>query len=253
MFAKKEDIIFAIAIIAIIIFILAGFVVLFVYNYFKLRADKEKEIQRAIYEAQEEERTRIAEELHDDIGGKLSALKLQNELIRKERASENIINYVDENAKFINNIVTDIRAIVRNQASQYIIDNGILHELKQLKNQYAAAYGVQIILQINLEKIEFKKDFEVNLYRIFQELIHNSVKHAICTEIKIELMLIRQDLKIFYSDNGKGFKKPEYQFSEGMGLKNIDTRIKLFNGKCDFHSVPGKETSYTINFKLTTT
>jgi signal transduction histidine kinase len=250
MFAKKEDIVFAIVIIAVVFFILAGFAILFLYSYFNSRANKEKEIQRAIYLSQEAERTLIAEELHDDIGGKLSALKLQNEMIRRVNTPDKIIHYVNENATSINKIVKDVRAIVRNQASQYIVDNGILNELHELKKQYSAAYDVQILLVFNFDKNEFKKDFEVNLFRILQEMIHNSVKHAMCSEVKIELKLMKEYLEVFYSDNGKGFEKPSDHKSEGMGLKNIDTRIKLFNGKCDFRSEPGKETSYTINFKL---
>lgn len=250
MLTKKEDLIFAIAIIAVVVFILAGFVLLFVYNYFKSRANKEKEIQKAIYRAQEEERTEIAEELHNDILGNLTALKLQNELIRRERAPDKIIDYVNENAAFINSIAENVRSIVRDQASQYIVNNGIHHELEQLKNQYASVHGVKIYLQFNSDKVEFTKDFEINLFRILQELIHNSVKHAACTEIKIEMHSTPGELKVIYSDNGKGFQKPENNSMEGMGLRNIDTRIKLFDGKYDFISVPEKETSYTIHFKL---
>jgi two-component system sensor histidine kinase NreB len=247
--APKEDLIFAVVIVAVTFFILSAFIFLVLHNYYKSKVQKEKEILHAVFQAQENERNRISEDLHDDIGSKLSALKIQNEVLRQGNDLTEFKNLADKNAGIIDLVVKNIRGIIRNQASKFIIDNGIVQELEQLRNQYMAANNIRITLNLHHGETRFKNDFEVNLFRILQELLHNSTKHAACSEIKINTGLHNDELHVFYSDNGRGFEM-NGNGSESMGMKNIKARIELFKGKSDFKSIPDVETSYSIKYKM---
>jgi signal transduction histidine kinase len=249
MSAPSKDLIFAIVIVAITFFLLSGFIFLVLHNYYKSKVQKEKEILHAVFRAQENERTRISEDLHDDIGSKLSALKIQNEVLRQNNNLTEFKNLADKNAGIIDLVVKNIRGIIRNQASKFIVDNGIIQELEQLRKQYMAANNLHITMNLQHGETRFKNDFEVNLFRILQELLHNSVNHAECTEIKINTGIHHDELHVFYSDNGKGFEM-NANGKESMGMKNIKARIELYKGKTDFKSVPDVETFYSIKYKI---
>jgi signal transduction histidine kinase len=219
------------------------------YNNYKSKVLKEKDTRKTIFLTQENERTRIAKDLHDHIGGMLSSVKIQNELIRKGSISGNIRNYADTNSTLIDQVVIDLRTIVRNQASQFIIDNGFEYELRLLCDQYSILNKIKMSLEFNHRDIILKNDFAINLFRVFQEMMHNTAKYAECTEVTIRISINDGMFHAFYADNGKGFNNAEKRNS-GMGVKNIDTRIKLFEGSYQFKSQPGLETSYSCSFRL---
>jgi signal transduction histidine kinase len=243
----ENDLVFAVFISAITLFILAVLVVLLVYNYFRVKTQKQKDILKAVFEAQEAERNRISEDLHDDVGGKLSALKLQNELVLADGLSESSAAYARKNSGLIDVIVKDIRRIVRNQASKYLIENGLSHELHSLCNQYRVSHGFDISLETGETELSLKPDFKVTLFRIMQELLHNSAKHSGASEIVIRVTHENDRLEAYYSDNGIGFPEETHDGS-GMGLRNIRTRTNLYNGSVHFTSNPGKATAYTLTF-----
>ena len=94
---------------------------------------------------------------------------------------------------------------------------------------------------------DLNNNFGINLFRIIQELVNNSVKHSNCSEISISLSYASDILNLQYSDNGNGFDSKMVR-EKGMGLSNIDARTKLFNGKYTLESVPGKATAYNFIF-----
>jgi signal transduction histidine kinase len=245
----EKDIVFAVFIAALTLFILATLIVMLVYNYFRVKSQRQRDILKAVFEAQEAERGRISEDLHDDIGGKISALKLQNELLIAEGLTEQGAGLARRNSGAIDVIVKDIRRIVRNQASKYLHENGLSHELHALCNQYRSVSGLEIDLRMDETEPPLKPDFKVAVFRILQELLHNSLKHANATAIIIQLRHFQDKFEVFYSDNGKGFSVPAGQ-QEGMGLKNIRARAQLYYGEVEFESIPHKQTSCTLTFRL---
>lgn len=249
MLTSEEDLIFSIVIVTITFFILVGFMLLVFYNYYKARIEKEKEILKAVFQTQENERTRISEDLHDDIGATLSAIKIQNELIKNEPDINELRQYAENNSLLVDRAVSSIRAIVRNQASKYIIDNGLKHELEALIKQCKSINNVMVNSNFDYNEDELKMDFQLHLFRILQELLNNSLKHSQCSNINVSIKKVIDEIVIFYSDNGKGYMKNGEPMSS-MGLSNIEVRIKMYRGKYDFKSVPGVETAYNISFPL---
>jgi signal transduction histidine kinase len=247
--AEQKEVIFAVFVASFIFFILAVLVILLLYNYFRVRIQREKEILKTVFQTQESEQNRISEDLHDDIGGKLSALKLQNELLYTEQINESTQELVFQNATLIDTIVKDIRNIVRNQSSKYLLQNGLRSELSSLFDQYKTLKGINGELKFLITELHLLPDFQITIFRVLQELLHNSVKHSKASIIKLSITNTTNKLEVNYSDNGKGFENlcPE---NAGMGLKNIKTRVQLYHGQIQFTIVPYIATTFRIQFEL---
>jgi signal transduction histidine kinase len=247
MFEEEKTIVFGVFIATLIMLLLSGLVVFLVYNYFQVRMRKEKEILKAVFETQEAERNRIAEDLHDDIGGKLSALKLHNELLLSESLPHPAKEMLQKSGGQIDVIVKDIRKIVRNQSSQYLLRNGLAGELRALFANYRNVSQTTLDLAIDELPENLSADFQIAIFRILQELLHNTMKHATASSISLRISASPYYLEVFYADNGIGF--PEQQDGQqGMGQNNIRTRANLFNGTVIFSSIPDVETSFTMQF-----
>jgi signal transduction histidine kinase len=218
------------------------------FRYYKSMRDKQEELFKASLKAQEEERGRIAEDLHDDIGPRLSALKLSIDLMRNDFEKSERIQMIDETTEMLDFVIKDIRVIVRNLAAKYISEKGIYLQLIEFKKQIEKGGVFKIDMEIDCFKEYLDPDFAINLYRIIQELINNSVKHAKSNRIDIIAERTVSNLSIIYKDNGVGFE--ESKITKGLGLSNILTRIKLYKGQCVVNSKPDKGTCYTINFDL---
>jgi len=247
--ASEKEFLFAISIIVTTFLILLVILLLFVFNYNKVRKNKEAEILKAIYKTQESERTRIAEDLHDDIGAKLSAVKLYNHILKKEISSNEGITILEENNHRIQNIISDLRIIARNQASRYIIDYGLIHEVEEICQQVMVTHNIHVSFTHSIETLQCAEDFEINLFIILQELLHNSVKHSKCSEIKIIINANKKKLIVKYYDNGIGFVQNETK-SSGMGLNNIEARVKLFYGTYKIKTDLDRGLSYTLLYSL---
>jgi two-component system, NarL family, sensor kinase len=247
MLEEEKNIIFGVFITALILLLMSGLVVFLVYNYFQVRMRKEKEILKAVFDTQEAERNRIAEDLHDDIGGKLSALKLHNELLLSEGLPPPTQDLVQKSGGQIDAIVKDIRKIVRNQSSQYVLRNGLEQELRTLFANYRHITQTTHELAFDELPENLTIDFQIGIFRILQELLHNSMKHASATTISLRFSAGVDYLEVFFADNGIGFPGDRTE-NPGMGQNNIRTRVKLFNGNIVFSSIPKVETSFTLQF-----
>lgn len=238
----------ALIIVFLSIIMLAIVFLMAMWRYYKSMKRKQEELFKATLQAQEKERGRIAEDLHDDIGPRLSALKLSVDLLRNEYTSDERNIMIDETTEILDYVIKDIRIIVRNLAAKYISEKGIYQQLLEFRKQIENASSISIDMEIESFKQNLDDNFAVNLYRIIQELINNSIKHAQCTRIDLLAENSSNFLSIIYKDNGKGFN--ESTISKGLGLNNILTRIKLYKGECQVTSTPGQGTRYSIKFDL---
>lgn len=247
MSAGNEEIIFAIYVATFTFLLLVLVVVLLVYNYFKVKNRRHQDILDAVFETQEAERDRIAEELHDSVGGKLSALKLQNEMLLSTNTEASVKDYASDHSRLIDSIVTDIRRMVRNQSSKYILSNGLTSEMEAMIRMYASVRKELDIAFINdFETDSLLPNFQVALFRMLQELIHNSVKHSGATGIRIHITENRNELQVSYSDNGKGFDGETS--AHGMGMRNIRARCELYGGTLLIGTTGGNGVQFDFRF-----
>ena len=196
----------------------------------------QKEQFRAVLSAEERERSRIAGELHDSLGQMLSTTKLQlsslnpEVLGEEEKQLQNAIGLIDESVK-------EVRQISHNLAPPALMRGGLISALRDLARLVRSTDQLEFDLTIEATESSISKANEVHLYRIIQELINNSIKHAGCSKMGLHLTEESDQLKLTIWDNGGGFDLEKVLESEGgLGWQSILGRMKLLDGIVDVES-----------------
>ena len=213
-----------------------SFGILYRYNLFKKEKEKlSLELEGKLFagaglimSAQEMERKRIAEDLHDELGGDIAAIKinLQKATVDTERLNKVI--------KLLDKASGDIRSISHNlmppDFSATPLDILLDSYYRQLNNEH----GIVFQFHVNGESGKFTKEDELMIYRIIMELTNNVVKHSCATEATVQMIYCDTYLEVIVEDNGKGI--PAEPNKKGIGLKNIQSRINYLDGKIIFDS-----------------
>ena len=207
--------------------------------------NKNKEINeiKAKYEGQNNERNRLSKEIHDGVGASLAGLRLQLSQVNEELKNKQISTINNQ----LTNVFKELRAISHNLNLNYIEENNLNKLLKELIQNYAIDKSMTIKLNVFPDDAlnNINKNLKINLYRIFQELLFNTKKHAKAKNIEISITHHDNFLNIIYEDDGIGFK--EHYKKSGIGLHNIKERISLFNGDLNIESIENKGTTVLIN------
>lgn len=227
--------------------LLAVGLVTFVFQYQKkiIRKDliiKEAEIKHSqdlflgTLEATEKERERLARELHDVIGASLSAMRLQLSEIEPKANKDSLVrSFSDKNKELIDNTILEVRRISNDLLPPGLEEFGLAYSIEGLCEQVLDYTNLEIGLEVgDFGKIDKQKSLIV--YRIVQELLNNSIKHAEATQIMINLGIEVSELVMTYKDNGKGFDFSEAYKKRSLGLKNIEVRAKMVEGLATFET-----------------
>ncbi len=197
---------------------------------------------------QEAERTRIATELHDSLGGLLSALKLQYDTLQLDHLPLSTDSNYHKILALIDEACHDVRDISRNLKPIALEKLGLSAALKDLVNRYTTRGKLEINLITNNVDGLLNDDAKLHVFRIVQELLTNAVKHAEASEIDIQINHTNDELMILLEDNGKGFN-PEV-ITRGLGLGNLESRINVLNGHMEIDSRLNEGTSTIITIPL---
>jgi signal transduction histidine kinase len=204
---------------------------------------QQKEQAVAVMETQEEERKRIAEDLHDSLGHLLSAVKLNLQTLpAQEKQVGNSLQLLDQASE-------EIRNITFNLMPRTLEEEGLISALRELAAKVTGSGSVTINLHIHgMEKFILEKQSQFNIYRIVQEAVNNILKHANAKEINIQVLGQADHITIMIEDDGKGFDPSNNK--EGRGLKNIVTRSVWLKGSINIDSTPGKGTTITTEIPV---
>ncbi|WP_456437292.1 tetratricopeptide repeat-containing sensor histidine kinase [Psychroserpens sp.] len=192
-----------------------------------------------LIEGEEKERLRIAKELHDGVNGDLSAIKYK--LTSMQEMSNKIIN---EAVEMIDKSCKQVRAISHNLIPPSLDSFNIIEATETFCQNMNAIHASNINFHHIGEIPNINKKDEINIFRIIQELVTNSIKHADATEIDVQLSCREKQIQITVEDNGKGFDKESIE-DNGIGLQNINSRVDYLHATMDLLS-NNKGTSYTI-------
>ena len=213
---------------------------------------KEQELTTidAMIEGQEKERLRIANDLHDDLGGLMANVKLHFNSLQeknKERGSE----LFSKTNTLLDEAYEKIRAIAHAKNSGVIAKQGLLMAVYNMADKISTANKINIdVLDHGLDN-RLENSLELTLFRVIQELTTNIIKHANASEATIHLTNHDDSFNIMVEDNGKGFKTDGITSkTNGMGLKSIDKRVAHLNGTLDIESLPGKGTTVIIDIPI---
>ena len=238
---------------------------LFIALYFRQRAvhekvladqkirqlEEEKKLMAAklLVEGQEEERKRIATELHDGLGVLLSATKMQFSVI-KEKSPENQ-ELIDKATKMLEQATGDVRKISHNMMPGLLTKLGFYEAAEDLIERINDTQTVRATCTITGDQDErLPENKEIMLYRIVQELVNNTIKHAQAKNIRLNININPESLALEYTDDGNGFNVQEKIDSKSIGLKSIQSRVSFLNGKMNISSKPGEGVKYNIHISL---
>ena len=202
---------------------------------------------RAVLEAEEKERIRIAQDLHDGVGQMMSIAKMNLSSIEsswqletgRKLELENVIGLVDESCR-------EVRAISHNLMPNALLKAGLSAAVREFIDKINSS---SLSIDLYVEGLDQRLDpaTETVLYRVIQECVNNVIKHANATQLDISLLLDREGVSITVEDNGKGFSFEEKKNSNGLGLSNMATRVAYLKGTIEWDSTPGKGTLVAVH------
>ncbi len=199
----------------------------------KIEFDYQKELLKTSITSQEEERNRIAKELHDDVGAMLTTTKLYFGQITPEIPPEELKSITEKMSAFLDDMIQSVRSISQDLRPVVLEKLGLIEAIDSLAQTINDSGKIKVYFKNNTTRI-IAKSKELNLYRIIQELIANTLKHAAASTIKIELKNENDSLIIWYEDDGKGMDQETLPYQRGIGLKNIESRLSILSGDIFF-------------------
>jgi len=216
-------------------------------------ADLEKEkllaATEAVLKGEEQERTRLAKDLHDGLGGMLSGIKYSFQTMKgnlvmtpeNHQAFERSMDMLDSSIK-------EMRRVAHNMMPEALVKFGLNTALKDFCNDINRSGALQVSYQsIGMENAVIEQTTAITIYRIVQELINNTMKHAAAKSAIVQVSRTNDAIiSITVEDDGRGFDPVIVQEAKGIGWSNIHSRVRYLKGKVDVRSEAGKGTSVFI-------
>ncbi len=220
-----------------------------------IQLEKEKQLiaTRSLLAGEEIERTRLAGDLHDGLGGLLTGVKLKLSSMKENSiiTSENLAHF-NHALDLLDTSIAEMRRVAHNLMPETLMHYGLQTALADFVRQVEPEGPPVIRFNSFGENLRFEKELEITVYRITQELVNNALKHADAKQIEVQLFTEKNRVSLQVVDNGKGFNtNMATGQTDGKGLKNINDRITAFNGHFEIVSEPGKGTECTLEFLIT--
>ncbi|MBC5992667.1 sensor histidine kinase [Pontibacter cellulosilyticus] len=218
----------------------------------ELQEQKQRQVLDATLQAQEEERRRVARDLHDDVGASLALVKLNvHQLVaplEDKTKGQSIKGMLDD-------VIGNVRRISHSLMPVMLEKMGLPRALEAMKRSVPAESGTELEFTCNDNNRRITPKVELSLYRVVQELLNNTLKHAKASKITIELQFSEKELYLTYTDNGVGFDyeklaKSEEKSSQGLGLMNLNARVNLLNGSFAYYSARNSGTKAEISVPI---
>jgi PAS domain S-box-containing protein len=196
-------------------------------------------LMNAVIQAEENERSRIAKDIHDGIGPIMSTLKMYLEWLNKQDFINNHPDILELSLKSINEAIVTIKRIANNLSPHILEKFGLPAAVNKFVDNIKNVTIVQFNMFVDLKE-RIGHSIEISLYRIITECITNTIKHARATVVELVLRQEGQSVYFSYRDNGQGFLWPDVKNEDkGLGLHNINSRIKTLGGTILIQTAPG--------------
>lgn len=198
---------------------------------------KQQQIAEAALIAQENEKTTIGQELHDNVNQMLTAAKLYLEFIGLDE--ENKDSHISQSMHLISNAINEIRRLSKSLIIGNVSEWGLKQSIEEVIENILTVQSFKINLEIDeLDEKVSNDNLKITILRIIQEQLNNIIKYAEASTVLIQLKSSPKEISILIEDNGKGFD-PE-QHRKGVGITNMINRARLYNGKVEINSAPGQ-------------
>ena len=237
----------------LLVFALVLIIVLtFIYSYIrhqKRLIKLQKELLTAETQTLEKERKRMARDLHDDMGPLLTAVVCNLDALNPIKHDEILV--LDKAVDQLNIAIKEIRNISHNLSPAILEREGMVEAIANLANRLDNPGKINVLFSSDIDAFSMDKDQELNIYRIVEEVLNNAVKHSGANSLEVSLTQRNNKYFLIIKDNGKGFHyQKTSEGSQGLGLKNILSRINLLNADIHYDSPENKGTTVTIKIPM---
>ena len=209
-----------------------------------------RQLSTSVVDAREEERRRIARELHDELGQRLSALKMELASLRlpgtapgKDRSLHAALQMVDETVAAVRRIAADLRPLM-------LDDLGLNAAIESLAREAARRMAIEVTVRLGDEDLPVTDGASIALYRMVQEALTNVSRHARATEVHVDLRPGRDEVVLTVQDNGVGFSERALQHEGRYGLLGIRERALALGGRLEIDNPPGGGGRITVRLPL---
>lgn len=211
-----------------------------------------RQLSARLQEIREEERMHMAHEIHDELGQRLTVLKMDiSWLGRKVKTEEedirekikNTLSLLDGTIKIVRKIATELRPGI-------LDDLGLIPALEWQSKEFEERSGIRVYFHSNISEIALNIQAATGLFRVFQESLTNVGRHAQATEINSSLIVENEILVLTISDNGVGFDMTQQAGRKTLGIIGMKERTKMIHGVYDIESAPGKGTTVKVTIPL---
>lgn len=218
----------------------------------ELEKEKQLTATEAVLKGEEQERTRLAKDLHDGLGGMLSGIKyslisMKGNLIMtpdNAQAFERSLDMLDSS-------IQEMRRVAHNMMPEVLVKFGLDPALKDFCNDIMETGALQVVYQsVGLEDATIDQTTAITVYRIVQELVNNILRHAGAKNAFVQVTKLKDAMTITVEDDGKGFDTAALRTAKGIGWSNIQNRVEFLKGKLDVESSPDKGTSVLIELPV---
>jgi PAS domain S-box-containing protein len=225
----------------------------------ELRSSREqlRALAGKILKAREEERTEMAREIHDELGGALSSLKidislLENELLKKVDATEmsSLLERMHSMTELINDTVAAMREITMKLRPGILDDSGLVAAIEWQLNDFSGRTGIKVTFLSDLGDKLYDKDVSTAMFRILQETLTNIVRHAHADNVTVELKESSGNVVLEVRDDGVGIREEKVLGAKSLGPLGMRERAELFGGKVHVAGMRGKGTTVTVTIPL---
>ena len=217
-----------------------------------LETQQQLNATEAVLKGEEQERTRLAKDLHDGLGGMLSGIKYSfNNMKGNLIMSPDNALVFERSMDMLDSSIKEMRRVAHNMMPEALVKFGLDTALKDFCNDISKSGALEVSYQsIGLEQTILDQTVAITIYRVVQELIHNTMKHAAARHAIVQVTKGDGHLTVTVEDDGKGFDTTVLKKSDGIGWSNIENRVGFLKGTLDIKSEKDKGTSVYIELTI---
>jgi len=211
-----------------------------------------RDLASYLQDVREQERTRIAREIHDDFGQSLTILKMDLSWLKKQMIQDypqvhnkidSMFNVIDASLQTLHTVSSELRPVI---LDDFGLESAIDWQAEEFKNRT----GVACRVESSVTDLNLTKEQSTAVFRIFQETLTNIMRHSNATEVDVRLKMNEDELILEVADNGRGITKAEISNSQSFGLLGIRERLYPWNGQVDFIGHPNKGTQVIVHVPI---
>lgn len=213
-----------------------------------LRKEGEITALQAMMEGEEKERSRLARELHDGVGGTLSAAGMHIRSLEQQFDDIGNTSSYRRALGMLDDAALELRKTAHNLMPEVLLRHGLQEAVSGFCEKFDRS-GTKLDFQCYGALRRYSREFELTVYRTVQELVHNAIKHAAASHIIVQVSFLEEELFITVEDDGKGFDPKKSDLKKGAGMENLRSRVAALDGNLDIQSAEGAGTAVHIEFQ----